>query len=243
MTAPAAAVGAMTGSGAGGVGVAERSRVARTGGSAATEAMLQRFGGSAETWLALAVVVIVALLIVPLPPVLLDVLLATSLAISILVLLVTLSVSDPLEFSIFPSLLLLVTLLRLGLNVNATRLILSEGHAGAVIAARARELEVQVVRPAPFTPQVSLAERNRMLAELVTLWQSASARCPSKKSRDFLISRNSSTLVRAFRACSLSVWTTWPSVTVVTQAGMSLGAFSTSTRHIRQTAGEGSEGW
>ena len=53
----------------------------------------------------------------------------------ILVLLVTLSISDPLEFSIFPSLLLLVTLLRLGLNVNSTRLILSHGHAGQVIAA------------------------------------------------------------------------------------------------------------
>ena len=52
-----------------------------------------------------------------------------------LVLLVTLSISDPLDFSIFPSLLLLVTLLRLGLNVNSTRLILSHGHAGDVIAA------------------------------------------------------------------------------------------------------------
>ncbi|MEO8633740.1 MAG: flagellar biosynthesis protein FlhA [Gemmatimonadales bacterium] len=135
MTAPAAPVGALTGTHAGHAGGAERSRVVRKGGSATAEAMLQRFGGSAETWLALAVVVIVALLIVPLPPVMLDVLLATSLAISILVLLVTLSVSDPLEFSIFPSLLLLVTLLRLGLNVNSTRLILSQGHAGAVIAA------------------------------------------------------------------------------------------------------------
>ena len=106
MTTPAAAVGAMTGAGAGAIGGAERTRIVRKGGGAAAEAMLQRFGGSAETWLALAVVVIVALLIVPLPAVMLDVLLAMSLAISILVLLVTLSVSDPLEFSIFPSLLL-----------------------------------------------------------------------------------------------------------------------------------------
>jgi len=97
--------------------------------------MLQRLGGGAETWLALAVVVIVALLVVPLPPPVLDALLAMSLAISVLVLLVTLSINDPLEFSIFPSLLLLVTLLRLGLNVNSTRLILSSGHAGDVIAA------------------------------------------------------------------------------------------------------------
>ncbi len=99
------------------------------------ETMLARLSGGAETWLALAVVVIVALLVVPLPPQVLDVMLVLSLAISILVLLVTLSISDPLEFSIFPSLLLLVTLLRLGLNVNSTRLILSQGHAGNVIAA------------------------------------------------------------------------------------------------------------
>ncbi|MBK7349394.1 MAG: flagellar biosynthesis protein FlhA [Gemmatimonadetes bacterium] len=97
--------------------------------------MLARLSAGAEVWLALAVVVVVALLIVPLPPAILDALLATSLAISVLVLLVTLSVTDPLEFSIFPSLLLLVTLLRLGLNVNSTRLILSHGHAGEVIAA------------------------------------------------------------------------------------------------------------
>ena len=100
-----------------------------------SETLLARLTGQAEVWLALAVVVIVALLIVPLPPFILDALLVLSLAMSILVLLVTLSVSDPLEFNIFPSLLLLVTLLRLGLNVNSTRLILSQGHAGDVIAA------------------------------------------------------------------------------------------------------------
>jgi len=97
--------------------------------------MFQRMGGAAETWLAIAVIIVVALLIVPLPPAILDALLAFSLAIAVLVLLVTLSVRDPLEFSIFPSLLLLITLLRLGLNVNTTRLILSTGHAGSVIAA------------------------------------------------------------------------------------------------------------
>ena len=91
--------------------------------------------GSAETYLALGVVVIVALLVVPLRPFVLDALLALSFAISIVVLLVTLSARDPLEFSIFPSLLLLITLLRLGLNVSSTRLILSTGRAGDVIAA------------------------------------------------------------------------------------------------------------
>jgi flagellar biosynthesis protein FlhA len=90
---------------------------------------------SAETWLTIAVVLVVGLLIVPLPPAVLDALLALSIAVSILVLLITLSVSDPLEFSVFPSLLLLLTLLRLGLNVNSTRLILGRGQAGHVIAA------------------------------------------------------------------------------------------------------------
>jgi flagellar biosynthesis protein FlhA len=58
-----------------------------------------------------------------------------SFALSLVVMLVTLSTRDPLHFNIFPSLLLLITLLRLGLNVASTRLILSTGHAGQVIAA------------------------------------------------------------------------------------------------------------
>ncbi len=90
---------------------------------------------SAETWLALSVVVVVALLVVPLPPPFLDAMLALSLALSIVVMLVTLSTSDPLDFSIFPSLLLLLTLLRLGLNVNSTRLVLGQADAGRVIDA------------------------------------------------------------------------------------------------------------
>ncbi len=94
-----------------------------------------RFAPTAETWLALAVVVVVGLLVVPLPTMLLDGLLAVSIALSIVVLLVTISTKDPLEFSIFPSLLLLLTLLRLGLNVATTRLILAKGEAGHVIAA------------------------------------------------------------------------------------------------------------
>ncbi len=107
----------------------------RKGGSAASVTSLRRSAPSAETWLGLAVVVVVGLLIIPLPPLLLDILLTFSLAMSILILLVTVSTRDPLEFSIFPSLLLLITLLRLGLNVNSTRLILGTGHAGNVIAA------------------------------------------------------------------------------------------------------------
>ncbi|MGD9524595.1 MAG: flagellar biosynthesis protein FlhA [Gemmatimonadales bacterium] len=93
------------------------------------------FTGSAETWLAVGVVVVVALLIVPLPPFMLDGLLALSLSLSVVVLIVTLGTRDPIEFSAFPSLLLLLTLLRLGLNVSTTRLILGQGYAGEMIQA------------------------------------------------------------------------------------------------------------
>ncbi len=94
-----------------------------------------RFGTSAEAWLAIGVVAVVALLVVPLPPFALDVFLALSFGLAVVVLLVVVSAQDPLEFSIFPSLLLLLTLFRLGLNVSSTRLILSTASAGQVISA------------------------------------------------------------------------------------------------------------
>ncbi|HVX41881.1 MAG TPA: flagellar biosynthesis protein FlhA [Gemmatimonadaceae bacterium] len=90
---------------------------------------------NAEVGLALAVVFIVALLMVPLPGMMLDLFLATSIGSALVVLLVALYATEPLEFSSFPSLLLLLTLFRLALEVSSTRLILSEGHAGAVIQA------------------------------------------------------------------------------------------------------------
>ena len=90
---------------------------------------------TAEMGVAIAVVFIIALLVVPLPPFLLDLLLSLSIGVSLVVLLVAIYTTDPLEFSSFPSLILLLTLFRLALNVSSTRLILSEGHAGAVIQA------------------------------------------------------------------------------------------------------------
>jgi flagellar biosynthesis protein FlhA len=89
----------------------------------------------AEVGLALAVVFVIALLVVPLPPVVLDLFLALSIGLSIVVLLVALYTTDPLEFSAFPMMLLLLTLFRLALNVSSTRLILAKGEAGAVIHA------------------------------------------------------------------------------------------------------------
>ena len=80
-------------------------------------------------------VFIIALLVVPLPSIMLDMFLSLSIGMSLVVLLVALYTRDPLEFSSFPALLLLLTLFRLALNVSSTRLILSEGHAGKVIEA------------------------------------------------------------------------------------------------------------
>lgn len=88
---------------------------------------------NAELGLAIAVVFVIALLIVPLPPFLLDLFLAASIGLSLVVLLTVIQTTEALEFSSFPALLLLLTLFRLALNVSSTRLILSEGHAGNVI--------------------------------------------------------------------------------------------------------------
>jgi flagellar biosynthesis protein FlhA len=83
-----------------------------------------------EIILTIAVLGVVAVLIMPLPALALDGLLAMSIGVSLLILLVSLNVAKPLDFSAFPSMLLIVTLFRLGLNVATTRLILLEGAAG-----------------------------------------------------------------------------------------------------------------
>ena len=77
--------------------------------------------------------VIVLFLIIPLPTQLLDFLLIINIGLSIMILMITMNISDALEFSIFPSLLLITTLFRLGLNVSTTRQILRQGYAGEVI--------------------------------------------------------------------------------------------------------------
>ncbi|WP_312939042.1 flagellar biosynthesis protein FlhA [Oscillibacter sp.] len=90
----------------------------------------------ANNIISLLVVVIVLFLLLPLHPVMMDILLIVNISLSIVILLITMNISDALEFSIFPSLLLVTTLFRLGLNVSSTRLILSNGgYAGAVIKA------------------------------------------------------------------------------------------------------------
>lgn len=83
---------------------------------------------------AVFVILVVALIIIPLSPWLLDTLLVINITLSIIILIMTMYVKDALQFSIFPSLLLITTLFRLGLNISSTRLILTQGGvAGKVV--------------------------------------------------------------------------------------------------------------
>jgi flagellar biosynthesis protein FlhA len=83
----------------------------------------------------IGVVGIILLLVVPVPAFLLDVLIIINILLALVILLTTMFVKKPLDFSVFPSLLLVATLFRLGLNVASTRLVLGDGYAGQVIAA------------------------------------------------------------------------------------------------------------
>src|SRR5690349_2933723 len=81
------------------------------------------------------VVLVVIMMVVPLPAAVLDVLIAGNIAMALLVLLVAMQVRKPLEFAVFPTLVLVGTILRLALNVSSTRLVLRDGYAGHVIDA------------------------------------------------------------------------------------------------------------
>lgn len=94
----------------------------------------ERFRGKGDFALAGGVVLILGLMLIPLPTMFLDLMLSFSISLSFLVLLTSMFMISPLEFSIFPSLLLVTTLLRLGLNVASTRLILLNGDKGASAA-------------------------------------------------------------------------------------------------------------
>ena len=91
------------------------------------------FAQRSETWLSASFLMTLVVLIVPLPTFLLDMFLAMNLASAILLLLITLNARRPLDVSVFPSLLLLMTLFRLALNVATTRLILLNGNAGKIV--------------------------------------------------------------------------------------------------------------
>lgn len=85
--------------------------------------------------LAIVLVVIIGMLIIPLPSILIDILITANISLAVIILLVCLYTTEPLQYSSFPTVLLMSTLFRLGLNVSATRLILLHGDAGEVITA------------------------------------------------------------------------------------------------------------
>jgi flagellar biosynthesis protein FlhA len=91
----------------------------------------ERFAKNVDLLIAVGLVAVLGVMLIPLPPFLLDVALTMSLSLSLLVLLVSIYTDKALDFSIFPSLLLLTTLFRLALNVATTRLVLTDGHKGA----------------------------------------------------------------------------------------------------------------
>lgn len=95
---------------------------------------LQALAGRSDILLAVAVMGILVVLIFPLPAILLDLLLAVSIIVSVLILMTSLFIEEPLEFSVFPSVLLVATMLRLALNLASTRLILAHGHEGTAAA-------------------------------------------------------------------------------------------------------------
>lgn len=98
--------------------------------SSAREGVFSRYS---DLLLAGAVVAIVAMMVLPLPIWLIDVLVAANIASGLLLLLLALYIASPLEFSVFPSVLLMTTLFRLSLSIATTRMILLQGHAGDII--------------------------------------------------------------------------------------------------------------
>ena len=99
-----------------------------------------RLGAGRDMALAIAVIAIISLLVLPIPTWMLDIGLSLSITVSVLILLTALFIEKPIDLAAFPTILLIVTMLRLGLNIASTRLILSHGHegpqaAGGVIAA------------------------------------------------------------------------------------------------------------
>lgn len=96
---------------------------------------LQKISQYSDIMVVFGVVLIIVMMVLPLPPFLLDILLAANISLALLVLLLTMNINEPLEISIFPSLLLITTLFRLALNISSTRLILLRGTAGQIIQA------------------------------------------------------------------------------------------------------------
>ncbi|MDH5189398.1 MAG: FHIPEP family type III secretion protein, partial [Rhodospirillaceae bacterium] len=106
---------------------------------AAVQAFLLKVAKRGDIMMALGVVCILVVLILPLPKWLLDISLAFSITVSVLILMTSLFIEKPLQFNTFPTVLLLATMIRLALNLASTRLILSDGHMGTGAAGRVIE--------------------------------------------------------------------------------------------------------
>ncbi len=94
---------------------------------------MKLFGKNSDIMLAFGLIMMLALMLIPLPPLILDFLLAVNISVALLILIVSLYIESPLDISVFPGLLLILTLFRLALNISSTRLILLDGYAGHVI--------------------------------------------------------------------------------------------------------------
>ena len=98
-------------------------------------AFLSKLAKYSDIVVALGLITIIIMMIIPLPPFLLDLLLSLNITFALIIIMVAVYNIEPLDFSVFPSLLLIATLFRLALNVSSTRLILLDGYAGEVIMA------------------------------------------------------------------------------------------------------------
>ncbi|MCL0030087.1 flagellar biosynthesis protein FlhA [Thermodesulfovibrionales bacterium] len=92
--------------------------------------MLSRLAKHGDSVLAAGILLVVGMMVIPIPPMLLDILLSFSITLAMLIILVASYIKRPLDFSAFPSILLIATLFRLALNIASTRLILMRGHTG-----------------------------------------------------------------------------------------------------------------
>ncbi len=119
----------------------EEAQPAPGGAAAGLESLGQIFKilRHSDIGLALGVVTIMTVLILPMPAVMLDFFLAVSITFSVLILMTALFIHTPLEFSVFPTILLIATMIRLALNMASTRLILTQGHEGTDAAGRVIE--------------------------------------------------------------------------------------------------------
>ena len=102
---------------------------------AGSQSILDRILKHSDLMAAVAVVVVVTMLIIPLPPAVLDFMITLNISAGLAIVVAAMYLSSPLEFSAFPSLLLLTTMFRLAINVSVTRQILSTGYAGSVVQA------------------------------------------------------------------------------------------------------------